>query len=329
MGARSKIRQEGDVFQIHIPQLPCRILSIKKARFGNLLHTNRKFRRHFTNVGAGIMYRFPLPGRGGATLNQASVKRALQPHCRVYHNTDAVRYAFSIDAKRGREVFLYPPMSPPSAQRAVGGGGSPEAPGRETLQSSRSDARASSPRSNASPKKSPRKSSSRRVIEVESQDTQDPTSEAVQKLACSPEQSSKASREELSASPLKQTITEQPQLEEVHGGHRGTGVHIMDFSSMHAPCARELATPTSHYANRQRGPEVIAEGVILGDSYHAVAPRQRGAGDLQAWASPSDPTVTPESNPMLEPEPERSTLDGGFVSGGFLLTVTDANPTEN
>ena len=106
-----QIHREGNIFQVEIAQLPCRISSQWKSRLETLPHTNHKFKHDFTDVGVGFMYRCPLPGCGGAALNQASVRRALLPHRRAYHHTNALRFAFHIDAKRGREVFLFPPVT--------------------------------------------------------------------------------------------------------------------------------------------------------------------------------------------------------------------------
>ena len=107
--ARETIYRSGEVFHVKISPLPCRILSVEQRRFQNLLHSNHRSRHTYTNVGAGVLYRCPLPGCAGATLNQASVKRALLPHCRAYHNTDSLRFVFNIESKRGREAFLFPP----------------------------------------------------------------------------------------------------------------------------------------------------------------------------------------------------------------------------
>ena len=115
--SRKGIRRVGNIFQVKIPQLPCRILPLEKSRFETLLHTNHKFKHEFTDVGVGFMYRCPLPGCGGAALNQSSVRRALLPHCRTYHQSNTLRYAFHIDAKGGREVFLFPPVTEQTDQQ--------------------------------------------------------------------------------------------------------------------------------------------------------------------------------------------------------------------
>ena len=107
--SRKNIKCSGDVFHVQISPLPCRILTIGKRRFENLLHTNHRNRHAYTNIGAGVLYRCPIPGCAGSTLNQASVKRALLPHCRAYHRAENFRFAFTIKTKRGQEVLLYPP----------------------------------------------------------------------------------------------------------------------------------------------------------------------------------------------------------------------------
>ena len=63
--ARGAIKREGNTFHIRISQLPCRILSVGKKRFGNCLHQNRESRHSYTNIEAGVLYRCPLPGCGG------------------------------------------------------------------------------------------------------------------------------------------------------------------------------------------------------------------------------------------------------------------------
>ena len=50
-------------------------------------------------------------------MNDLNVKRALLPHCRVYHASDRIQFHFNIEAKRGRETLWYPPISRESPQK--------------------------------------------------------------------------------------------------------------------------------------------------------------------------------------------------------------------
>ena len=54
---RKATSRGGDILQVKIPQLPCRILASGTAKFGSLLRANRKFRIVLSSVGAGVMYR--------------------------------------------------------------------------------------------------------------------------------------------------------------------------------------------------------------------------------------------------------------------------------
>ena len=111
--ARNKIQRSGNVSYVLTQKIPSRILAVDKNRLDALLHGNHRLSHNYTDIRVGMKYRCPIPGCGGAIINQHSVKRALAPHCKVYRRTTAVRFSFYIETKCGWEVFLYPPAPPP------------------------------------------------------------------------------------------------------------------------------------------------------------------------------------------------------------------------
>ena len=103
---REEITRDGNITHINIPQLPIRISSIEKKRFAATIQANHIFKRNLTRVSKRYMFRCPLPGCAGAPINQRSAKRALGPHCRMYHATGQMRFAFRAQGKKDWEVFL-------------------------------------------------------------------------------------------------------------------------------------------------------------------------------------------------------------------------------
>ena len=81
----SVIRWGGRSFVISLKKLPCRILSIEKTRFDELFRNNHKCSHLYTNYSKGSIYRCPLPGCEGATLNYVNIKRAVGAHNKTYH----------------------------------------------------------------------------------------------------------------------------------------------------------------------------------------------------------------------------------------------------
>ena len=281
--ARKEIHQAGDVFQIHIPQLPCRILALEKMRFENLLRANHKFRRDFTNVGAGILYRCPLPGCGGPTLNQASVKRALLPHCRAYRNADEICFAVCIDAKRGREMLLFPPSADSAHTPDSLHSTHPPAVEGEIILDSLSPA-STQPSPN---RVSPQSVSHKRIIEICTQDTQDKTRQVVQ-----------TDRDNTRNLAPTAVIPIRPQGSRgVQEGYAGLGVHALELTEGGQPLARELAAPTSHYAKRNRGPDVAAESLVLRKMDTTEFPPERPHAVCRSAPSPC-PAATPTGPPL-------------------------------
>ena len=90
----------------------------------------------------------------------------------------------------------------------------------------------------------------------------------------------------------------------------------MDFSEAKAPRARELATPTPHYAKRKRGPEVAADGIVLSASFPASMPGQLTVEDapedvpaLDFVASPAPPAEDKNSCGDLQTVPNENHIE--------------------
>ena len=90
-------------------KLPCRAVTVAKRRFGNPSHTDDRNRHKYTNNRESVLYRCPVPGRAGATCNQASVKRAFLPRYRAFRGSQNIRVAFNIESKRGWDTFSVSP----------------------------------------------------------------------------------------------------------------------------------------------------------------------------------------------------------------------------
>ena len=116
---------------------------------------------------------------------------------------------------------------------------------------------------------------------------------------------------------------------EVQGDHRGMGVHVLDFANKANPCIREPATPPSHYARRQRGPEVAAEGLVLRNPDRDAMREVGESADERVWAATPDPVVVREPTSATESVLRNEQAVGGFVKGGFLRTVPAEGSVES
>ena len=311
MDSRKQIHHLGGVFHVKISPLPCRILSVEQRRFENLLHSNHKSRHTYTNVGAGVLYRCPLPGCTGATLNHASVKRALLPHCRAYHNTDSLRFVFNIETKRGREALLFPPerdrIIPECTSSAPQDLEVPQADMQLTPLSQEPSEVTDSVVAAADKQKAAeglRKSMAEGDITSTKGSCGDTEVGAVEV-----QQSAFISSD---AEPM------HPRLQEVSRGHSGTGVDLLSLTSGGELEAREYGIPNTHYATRKRGPHVTAPGLLMSRESEIVV--RHGPSDAQREQKGN---TSPRALSVQPPQGEtgsRSVLEG-FCSGGHLRTV--------
>ena len=324
--SRKQITRVGNIFQVKVPQLPCRILAIERIRLEARLHSNHKFKHDFTDVGVGFMYRCPLPGCGGAVLNQQSVRRALLPHCRIYHQTaDVFRFTFHIEAKRGPEVLLFPPVSEREAPREDTDEPEsimPTEPAtldldltpltQSTTVTASKDVASESPRMEGDTRKK------KTVIDIDTQFTQ-PNQDILSPPFC--ENGTDFEKEQSSVSPDNHEI--DATMPSVSKGYKGTGVHKLNFSTVHGPVSSEYATPIAHFAKRKRGPKVVAPNKML---------HRDGSVTLPINVCPQIP---PPNRPNPDGAPEfygnpttkvslassDATLGNKFVPGGHLNTV--------
>ena len=102
------IKWDGNHFVITLRRLPCRILSTEKTRYDELFRSNHKRAHSYTDYRKGGIYRCPLPGREGATLNYGNIKRALSAHNKAYHKAWlGLKLAYKIEMGRGWDYLNF------------------------------------------------------------------------------------------------------------------------------------------------------------------------------------------------------------------------------
>ena len=272
------------------------------------------------------MYRCPLPGCGGAVLNQQSVRRALLPHCRIYHQTaDALRYTFHIEAKRGPEVLLFPPSNEPEIRGEGAGELGGDTPAEPTtldfdltpLTQSNSAAE-SEVITGESIHTIGGLPSKRAVIDIDTQPTQSNQDISTPSLR---KDDINFENEQSTVLPVSQNT--DAVVPKVSTGFKGMGVHKLNFSAKNGPTTSEYATPIAHYAKRKRGPEVVAPNKML---------QRESDIEVPAAVCPHNPLTKltlsadlPElrGGPSIDASTTSSdiTLGNKFVSGGHLCTV--------
>ena len=228
-------------------------------------------------------------------------------------------------------MFLYPPANVSRHPATETGGERMANPseGTPALPFSRSPVEQVSSALSANPP--PAVHYRRRVIEVCTQSTQDQSEDSVVVALQDAEITTPATSADAAAATPQSKGPPPLRLNhrEVQENHCGTGVHVLDFTGGANPRIRELATPTSHYARRQRGPEVAAEGLILQNPESA---KDYGPGsnvDLQAWAAMQTPAEAGAPSSEGEPCATSGQAVGNFVAGGFLRTVPEEGSVES
>ena len=306
--SRADVKQSGNVFHFKIPPLPCRILSIEQKRFENLLHSNHKNRHTYTNVGAGVLYWCPLPGCAGATLNQASVKRALLPHCRAYRNTESLRFVFNIETKRSREIFLFPPdsakMFPECASPAQN---EQEIPQRDMMLTplTQEDSKSLEPISG---------NQGGEPEEIRSRNSEGDTPRGIQDNASVDDFDAERNLNSLDVNPGVDTS----HFQEVSRGHSGAGEHILTLTSTGALEAKEYGAPIAHHAKRKRGSEVTAPGLLMSKgAEEGGQPASSQAPHERVGIARSESILGAGSSPTCESAGGLK----GFRPGGALRTV--------
>ena len=103
-------RWSGSEFMVTLGKIPSRILTIEQRRFEELQRPNRCCSHLYTDFRQGAIYRCPLPGCGGATINQRSIKRALVTHHKAYHKElQNIQFVFKIEMTKGWDYLTIPP----------------------------------------------------------------------------------------------------------------------------------------------------------------------------------------------------------------------------
>ena len=246
----------------------------------------------------------------------------------MYHHAEALRYAFHIDAKRGRDVFLFPPASERGNQQEDSQ--EPESVGPGELATHDVDLTPFSQGTSVAtpgsaieddPRKEREPPKKKIAIEIDTQLTQNAQNSLTGNEALTNEN---PKNEALTISQK----TRQDMCPAVSAGYMSTGVHRLNFSKDGASITREYATPVSHYAKRKRWPEVAAPSKVLHKESNEMGPP--GENILIEPANQRNHSDSPRAPNTALDSTSKNTVEGSlwntnFAPGGHLRTVPQNN----
>ena len=73
-----------------------------------MLRAGHRQAQNFTNTRGEAIYRYPLPGCAGATINASRVARAAGPHFRAFRRDPEVVFAVRLELRRGSDSVRLP-----------------------------------------------------------------------------------------------------------------------------------------------------------------------------------------------------------------------------
>ena len=86
---------------IPLERIPAKMPRIEEERIADQHRANHKRAQKYTDYGKGIVYRCPIPGSAGSTINLVSARAACQAHCNIYHKKQSVVPTYKIELLRG------------------------------------------------------------------------------------------------------------------------------------------------------------------------------------------------------------------------------------
>ena len=105
---RAAMRIQGNKVHLVLDRFPGPLLTIEEKRCESLRRAGRRSARDYTKLSGHAIYRCPVPGCGGATINPASIPRSTAVHFRAFHRDIEAIFVIRIELRNGWEYIQVP-----------------------------------------------------------------------------------------------------------------------------------------------------------------------------------------------------------------------------
>ena len=105
---RATIRLQGNRVHMVLYRLPGSLLTVEEKRCESLFRTGHRLAHNYTRHMGQAIYRCPIPGCGGATINSSSIARSTPVHFRAFHREIEAIFIIRIELRNGWDHIQVP-----------------------------------------------------------------------------------------------------------------------------------------------------------------------------------------------------------------------------
>ena len=99
---------QGNKVHLVLYRLPGSLLTIEEKRCESLSRTGHRLAHNYTRLLGHPIYRCPVPGCGGATINSSSIARSTPVHFRAFHRDLSAIFIIRIELRNGWDCIQVP-----------------------------------------------------------------------------------------------------------------------------------------------------------------------------------------------------------------------------
>ena len=106
--SRAAMKIQGNRVHLVLYRLPGSLLTIAEKRCESLSSTGHRLAHNYTRLLGHPIYRCPVPGCGGATINSSSIARSTPVHFRAFHRDLSAIFIIRIELRNGWDCIQVP-----------------------------------------------------------------------------------------------------------------------------------------------------------------------------------------------------------------------------